>query len=545
MSKKDINEMNTAGDTAQAPEKKRNLKKLKFGSMSVAVLVLVIAIVIVLNLMANIMSKRYPMKVDLTPDKRYELTDESIQVLKDLDKDVEITVTSARDTFGSMADYFRQMYASYYGMNVELPYDMIPEILDKYTMYAEQGEGSIKVSYVDINNNPDVVSKYKKSYNGDITDGNMIISCGDRVKVLTNDDVIGMIKPNQSSSQNAVTMSFVGESTITSAIMTVCDSQPVKAAIAKTMYDQAFYTQNYANLVESVDLYLNKFGYDCTDIDIANDELSTEDYDLVVIPVPASDFTPDIIEKLSDFLYNDGKYQKNMIYIPDVSATELPNLTEFLADWSLQVDDKIIYDEESKMVQVVLPEMVSDTNPYGVAPATIASIADEEAIGALPNKSLPIVAPLARSISVLSKNNECVVKPLLQSASTSYLISLTDKSDTKETGTYNVAAISSKETQDGMSSLKSSVLVIGSSFMVDNSLLANNNTYNNASVFMNMVNSMTGKDGGVVIPDKALQQSTIAPTAKQAGVIKIAVIYVLPALVALAGIIVLLRRRNK
>ncbi|MBQ3855482.1 MAG: hypothetical protein II762_02190, partial [Ruminococcus sp.] len=112
MSKKDINEMNTAGDTAQAPEKKRNLKKLKFGSMSVAVLVLVIAIVIVLNLMANIMSKRYPMKVDLTPDKRYELTDESIQVLKDLDKDVEITVTSARDTFASMADYFQQMYAS-------------------------------------------------------------------------------------------------------------------------------------------------------------------------------------------------------------------------------------------------------------------------------------------------------------------------------------------------------------------------------------------------------------------------------------------------
>ena len=139
MSNKDEIKDNIQADAAVTEKKPRNLKKLKFGSMSVVVLILVIAIVIVLNLMANIMSKRYPMKVDLTPDKRYELTDESIQVLKDLDKDVEITVTSTRDTFASMATYFQQMYASYYGMNVELPYDMIPEILDKYSIYAEQG----------------------------------------------------------------------------------------------------------------------------------------------------------------------------------------------------------------------------------------------------------------------------------------------------------------------------------------------------------------------------------------------------------------------
>ncbi|MBQ8959666.1 MAG: GldG family protein [Ruminococcus sp.] len=538
MSKKEINENIQAEAPAAEEKKPKNLKKLKFGSMSVAVLVLVIAIVVVLNLMVNIMSKRYPMKVDLTPDKRYELTDETVQVLKDLDKDVEITVTSTRETFSSMATYFQQMYASYYGMNVELPYDMIPEILDKYAMYAEQGQGSVSVRYADINKDPDIVSRFSKSYNGEITDGYMIVSSGDRVKVLTNDDVIGMIKPNQSSSQNAVTMSFAGESVITSAIMSVVDSNPVSVAVAKTMNGQLFYQQSYENIVVSVEEFLEKNGYDCEDIDIASDDLSVDKYDMIVVAVPASDFTVDVIEKLSDFLYNGGKYQKNMLYIPNLYATDLPNIEEFLADWSIQVEDSFINDDQ--MIQVP----VSTLGTYTYAP--MVNIADADTVGQLPNESLPIAAPGARPITLLSKNNESVTKAILTSGEASFLMDLTGENDQPiDTGSFNVAALSYKETQDGMSSLRSSVLVIGSSFMVDNSLLANNNTYNNASVFMNMVNSMTGKDGGVVIADKALQQSTIAPTTSQAKVIKIMVIYVLPALVALAGIIVLLRRRNK
>lgn len=538
MSNKDEIKDNIQADAAVKEKKPRNLKKLKFGSMSVVVLILVIAIVIVLNLMANIMSKRYPMKVDLTPDKRYELTDESIQVLKDLDKDVEITVTSTRDTFASMATYFQQMYASYYGMNVELPYDMIPEILDKYSIYAEQGEGSVTVKYADINKDPDVVSKYSKYYNGEIADGYMIVSCGDRVKVLNNDDVISMIMPNQSSTQNAVTMSFAGESIITSAIMSVVDSNPVSVAVAKTMNGQAFYQTSYENVVTSIEQFLEKNGYDCTDIDIATDEISPEDYDMVVIAVPANDFTVDVIEKLSDFLYNDGKYQKNMLYVPNLYATELPNIEEFLADWSIQIEDSFVNDDQ--MIQVP----VSTLGTYTYAP--MVNIADEETVGKLANESLPIAAPGARPVTLLSKNNECVTKALLTSNETSYLMDLTgDNTEPIDNGSFNVAAVSSKETQDGMSSLKSSVLVMGSSFMLDNSLLANNNTYNNASAFMNIINSISGKDGGVVIADKNLQQYTIAPKTSQANVIKILVIWVIPALVAVAGVIVLLRRRNK
>ena len=56
---------------------------------------------------------------------------------------------------------------------------------------------------------------------------------------------------------------------------------------------------------------------------------------------------------------------------------------------------------------------------------------------------------------------------------------------------------------------------------------------------------MTGKENGVIVPDKVLQQSFISVTSKEAKVIQVVVIWVIPFIVAAIGVIVLLRRKNK
>ena len=230
-------EMEMVNDTAESSTKpvRGVRKKLKYGSMSAVVLVFVIAIVIVVNLICGVLNKRYPVKLDLTPDKRYDLTDESIDVLKNMDKDVEITVTTPRNSFAAMAVQYKQMFMQYYGQNVEMPYEIIPEILDKYSVYAESGKGSIDVKYVDINKDPDVIARYKSSYNGEIGETNIIFSCGDRVKVLNQEEVIGMITPSQGSTQTKMDMVFNGESLITANIMSVTDSNPKRVAVTAKM----------------------------------------------------------------------------------------------------------------------------------------------------------------------------------------------------------------------------------------------------------------------------------------------------------------------
>ena len=56
---------------------------------------------------------------------------------------------------------------------------------------------------------------------------------------------------------------------------------------------------------------------------------------------------------------------------------------------------------------------------------------------------------------------------------------------------------------------------------------------------------MTGKENGVIIPEKALVQNNISLETSGARVIQIVVIIVIPALIAIAGVIVLLRRKNR
>ncbi|MDE6774841.1 MAG: GldG family protein [Ruminococcus sp.] len=521
------------------PKEKKNLKKLRFGSVSAVVIVLVVAIVVVLNLMCGIMMKRYPVKLDLTPDNRHELSEQSIEALKNIDRDVEITVTTTKDYFDSMSVQYQNMFYQYYGVIVDCPYDIIPEILDKYSVYAESGDGSITVKYIDINKNPDAVSRWSKYYNGDITEGGIVIQCGERIKFISPSEVAGMITPSQNSSQQNISMVFAGESVLTSAVKAVTDANPVRAAVVSSMNGSPIIDQVHSSVASSVRNFLSKNGYDCTEIDIGIDDLSTDVYDMVIVAAPGIDFTADIISKLSDFLYNNGNYQKSMIYIPNFYATNLPNITEFLADWKIQVEKSAVFDD-SRMVQASISALGSVTY------APTVNISDSEAVGTLQNESLPIVAPQARPITILSKNNESIVTELISSSDTSYLVSLDEGNEvSEEQSSYSIVVKSRRETASGLDVYGSELLVIGSPFMLDELVLSSTTTYNNANAVLNIVNGMTGKEAGDIIPEKALEQYTLSISTSMARVILAVVVVVIPLLIAAAGVIVLVWRKNK
>ena len=547
MSKKDLDEKEikeTAEAAAEAVEdieeaaeekiSKWNSRRIKYGSMFYIIIALVLAIVVVINVMVNALAKRSPMKIDISPDNRYDLSEESIDAMKNLTKDVEITVTSTKDYFEALSQYRENFYASNYGVPTDIPYDMIPEILDKYSVYAQQGSGSVSVKYVNMDIDPDIINKYKENYNGDITSGSIIVSSGDRVKVLSENDVMNMLAYDENALKNQeLIFNFAGESMITSAIKGVTDDNIVKVAFANTMngaslYDAQFYSDAAATFENEL---LEKNGYDCTEIDIATDELSPAEYDMVVVFAPSVDFTEDIIKKLSDFLYNGGNYGKNMIYTPDLSKSGLANIDSFLADWSIKVEDNYIFDDDNAVLRNDLIKV---------------SVNDTDSVGTLPNDKLPIIMEDSRELSQIKKNNEDIVKEVLSSFDTSYTVDITGKNREKgEQGARPVAILSRKERSEEFKLLASQLLVIGSPLMSGSTYIKQNTTFNNANVLINTINNMTGKENSTVIPDKTLQSSFIAPTTKQARNIRVIVMWVIPFIVAAIGVFVLLRRRNK
>ena len=67
-------------ETAKEPKKKKsfNKKKLKYGSVATVITVVFIAVIVFINLIAGILTERKGLKLDLTPEKYYDISQQTI-----------------------------------------------------------------------------------------------------------------------------------------------------------------------------------------------------------------------------------------------------------------------------------------------------------------------------------------------------------------------------------------------------------------------------------------------------------------------------------
>ena len=73
-------------------EKSRNLRRLRYGTASVVLTIVVIIAVLLLNVVMDIVADRYPLTLDMSEDKVFTLSDESVAIAKAVKNDVEIIV---------------------------------------------------------------------------------------------------------------------------------------------------------------------------------------------------------------------------------------------------------------------------------------------------------------------------------------------------------------------------------------------------------------------------------------------------------------------
>ena len=83
-------------------------KKFKIGSLATAITIIGTAIIVVLNLVVGQLTDKFELSLDLTQNKIFSLTDQSIDFIKNLDKDVEIILLSDENTFVQTSPYFAQ-----------------------------------------------------------------------------------------------------------------------------------------------------------------------------------------------------------------------------------------------------------------------------------------------------------------------------------------------------------------------------------------------------------------------------------------------------
>lgn len=541
-------------DTAKE-KKPFNKKKLKYGSVAVVITVVFIAVVVFVNLIAEILTDKKNLKLDLTAQKYYEVSQDTIDYIKDVKKDVVIDVMYQKENF-EKSSYMK----------------MVLETLNKY----QQNSDHIEVEFHDIVSEPDVINKYSDVYSGTIQQGSIVVACGDRVKVISSiDDLFTIDTSSYYQTGSSTITGYKGEQELTSAVMSVTDANPKKAAFITGYNGSSIYHSYNSNAVNSLYNLMNKNGYEISQIDILNDDLSPDDYDIVVLPAPVNDLTTDCISKLDDFLYNGGKLDRNMIYIADIFQYKTPNIDDFLEIWGIEVGDSVVYESNADKNQKV-------TISTGSAEAPIVSSVDDDFTSGLSNTKLPIVAPVSRNINLLfDANVDRTTDSLLQTSDTAYLYPLNMKSvdeakaeaaeqeqaasdaensteateeeteattkfdtETAEKATQNVMALAKKTNTENNETHTNNLLVIGGMSLVDPNLTSSA-TYNNAEFVVNAINQICGKENGIIIAEKSLTQTTIDITAAQITTIRRIIEYVIPLIVIAAGIFVYVWRKNR
>lgn len=541
-------------DTAKE-KKPFNKKKLKYGSVAVVITVVFIAVVVFVNLIAEILTDKKNLKLDLTAQKYYEVSQDTIDYIKDVKKDVVIDVMYQKENF-EKSSYMK----------------MVLETLNKYQQNSEH----IEVEFHDIVSEPDVINKYSDVYSGTIQQGSIVVACGDRVKVISSiDDLFTIDTSSYYQTGSSTITGYKGEQELTSAVMSVTDANPKKAAFITGYNGSSIYHSYNSNAVNSLYNLMNKNGYEISQIDILNDDLSPDDYDIVVLPAPVNDLTTDCISKLDDFLYNGGKLDRNMIYIADIFQYKTPNIDDFLEIWGIEVGDSVVYESNADKNQKV-------TISTGSAEAPIVSSVDDDFTSGLSNTKLPIVAPVSRNINLLfDANVDRTTDSLLQTSDTAYLYPLNMKSvdeakaeaaeqeqaasdaensteateeeteattkfdtETAEKATQNVMALAKKTNTENNETHTNNLLVIGGMSLVDPNLTSSA-TYNNAEFVVNAINQICGKENGIIIAEKSLTQTTIDITAAQITTIRRIIEYVIPLIVIAAGVFVYVWRKNR
>ena len=482
-------------------------QRFKYGAVSVGMTVLFIVAVILLNVVVAKLVERADIKIDLTKEQVYEITDATKEYLKTLDKDIKITVFMEERSLNDLGKEGKS----------------IVEVLNKYETYSDR----VTVEYANIQTNPEIFTQYSNIYKGDLTNYIAVVVCGNKIKPLSQGDLIDYTLNSTSSSMDA---SNTTEQAVTSAIMNVVDDKVIKAAVIK---DKSYF------YINSLTEMMIANGYEIEEIDPTLGEIPS-DTSMVILNTPVSDLSPDMADKIEKFLYNDGKYGKTFFYIGSYKQGEMTNLNNLLAGYGLKVTTGRVLDLDTS-------NLMSTGTSYAIRSFEYNSRFSEN----LQNKNLPVLMPTPSPIEILwDLKDTRETQVLLSTAETGVVIPADADTSTLDPMTLDrkkqpVMAVGSKyDSMNANSRSGSHILVLTSPEMLMSPYFEYT-TLNNAEYIFNAINQLNGKEQSIVIAPKSLVNDMLEATDKQTRFMSVIATVLIPLAIAVTGTVVYIRRKHK
>ncbi len=443
--------------------------------------------------------------IDLSQEKLYTLTDESKERVKDIDKDVHL--------------YF----VGYTEDNADLA------LAKQYKDVNER----IVAEAVDSESRPDLVEKYGIEDTGS---SGIIIECGDRSKVLTATDLVTY------DTTTYETIS-IAEERLTSAIISVTTDDIPKV----------YFLEGYSDFTLDYNLYyLNVYlQNEITEVDTLN-ILSTgnvpEDCDTLVITSPSQDFNNEAKTAIIDYINRGG----NILWLNAATAvsTDLPNVNEVLALYGVNpFEVGVIRETDSSRMVANSPDLVIPNLGYSDITEDIYS------------DGVILANPTKININEEGLEDLKVVETDLATTSegayfrTNFNNSSAAAAEGEETGSFVVGAelektITEANEETGTSAVTSTLIIFGENYFISDYPLTQESQYSaiqvssyNKDLVLNSLAYLSDREEDITAR-KSTGTVTYTATEQQDTIVRI-IIFSVPAVVILAGLIVWQKRRRK
>ena len=499
---------------------KMDSRRFRYGSMATAITAVVAVLVVVLNVVVSLLADRFPINIDLTQNKLFSLSDNSVEIAKSINKDVQVIVFESEDLYKNP-----NMGSDYY--QVEALYKEIYKALQQYTSYSG---GKVTVKYEDLNLNPQLATQYNKY---EVTSGDILLLCGDRYQKASFNDMYEISGDGYTQAQ---TVSSKVEVTLASRIKNVMrDTVQVVTAFVGHEEDE--------DTVSALKSIYEANGYEFKELNLASSEEIDANTVAGLIVGPTKDFTAEEIERLQKWLDNDGKLDRNLMVFADFQA-ECKNLYEFLnVEYGLEVTDNLVM--ETSLTRTY---RYSGFYPY-------ADTADTDFTKDL-SGSANVLTPLTRQIVTHKENNsenslynvpiitfpESAKLMKIKDATDENASSEDDKSFAADAYPINGMAASVKWTYVDNEQVKTNVILSGSTQMI---LAASQANVKNENVLMSALGAMTGVVDDINVSTKSLERDTITFSDSTTLIVGLGVFTVgIPVIILIICLVVFLKRRH-
>jgi ABC-type uncharacterized transport system involved in gliding motility auxiliary subunit len=270
------------------PTLKHSLSRKSFfySTNLILIVVLVLAILVLLNTFLS----RHNYRLDFTESKLHSLSDQSIQVLKNLKEDVQIK------------GFFRD---GNYGRS------KMEDLLKNYVYFSKK----IKYEFIDPDKNPGLVKGYNITQ-----DGTTVLEAGpneNRITTTTEEDLTNsLIKVTRESKKIIYFLEGHGEHSIE-------QTEDLGYSLAK---DE-----------------LQKLGYEAKKLSLALSETFPQDCSLLVVPGPQKDLLPNELETIRNYITGGGR----VFFMADPETA--PGLIPYLLQFGARLENDIVVDTVSRL----------------------------------------------------------------------------------------------------------------------------------------------------------------------------------------------------